>query len=103
LKTTRDRVRSPRPALAVGSVIAATRLAFALHSPRPWQGRRDHGPENGATVHQLVAIFDWETPPQAKVYTDAADRNRMASARGGRAKGMVATRETMRRRERISY
>lgn len=34
--------------------------------------------ENGATVHQLMAIFDWETPGQAKVYTDAADRKRLA-------------------------
>jgi integrase len=35
--------------------------------------------ENGATVHQLMAIFDWDTPAQAKVYTDAADRKRLAA------------------------
>jgi len=35
--------------------------------------------ENGATVHQLMAIFDWETPGQAKVYTDTADRKRLAA------------------------
>ena len=34
--------------------------------------------ENGATVHQLMAIFDWSNPAQAKPYTDAADRKRMA-------------------------
>lgn len=34
--------------------------------------------ESGATVHQLMAIFDWETPGQAKIYTDAADRKRLA-------------------------
>lgn len=33
--------------------------------------------ENGATVHQLMAIFDWSNPAQAKPYTDAADRKRM--------------------------
>jgi integrase len=35
--------------------------------------------ERGATIHQLMAIFDWRTPAQAKVYTDAADRRRLAS------------------------
>jgi integrase len=35
--------------------------------------------EKGATVHQLMAIFDWDTPAQAKVYTDAADRKRLAA------------------------
>jgi hypothetical protein len=34
--------------------------------------------ENGATMHQLMAIFDCKTPGQAKVYTDAADRKRLA-------------------------
>jgi hypothetical protein len=29
-------------------------------------------------MHQLMAIFDWKTPGQAKVYTDAADRKRLA-------------------------
>jgi hypothetical protein len=27
--------------------------------------------ENGATVHQLMAIYDWSTPNQAEVYTRA--------------------------------
>jgi integrase len=35
--------------------------------------------ENGATVNQLMAIFDWDTPAQAKIYTDAADRKRLAA------------------------
>jgi hypothetical protein len=26
-----------------------------------------------------MAIFDWDTPTQAKIYTDAADRKRMAA------------------------
>ena len=43
--------------------------------------------ENGATVHQLMAIFDWKTPGQAKVYTDAVDRKRM----GGRGHGAVVS------------
>ena len=43
--------------------------------------------ERGATVNQLMAIFDWDTPAQAKVYTDAADRKRMA----GEAMGLLAT------------
>jgi integrase len=43
--------------------------------------------ENGATVNQLMAIFDWDTPAQAKAYTDAADRKRMA----GEAMGLLAS------------
>jgi integrase len=42
--------------------------------------------EKGATVNQLMAIFDWDTPAQAKVYTDAADRKRLA----GEAMPMLA-------------
>lgn len=34
--------------------------------------------ENGATASQLMAMFDWSTISQAKVYTDAADRKRLA-------------------------
>jgi integrase len=46
--------------------------------------------ENGATVNQLMAVFDWDTPAQAKIYTDAADRKRMA----GEAMGLLATNRT---------
>ena len=42
--------------------------------------------EAGATASQLMAIFDWTTLSQAKVYTDAADRKRMA----GEAMSMLA-------------
>lgn len=34
---------------------------------------------NGATVHQLMAIFGWITIAQAEVYTREADRERMSS------------------------
>jgi integrase len=34
--------------------------------------------ENGATTHQLMAIFDWSNPAQAHPYTATADRKRMA-------------------------
>jgi hypothetical protein len=30
--------------------------------------------ENGATAHQLMAIFGWDTLKQAQVYTKAANR-----------------------------
>ena len=33
---------------------------------------------NGATAHQLMAIFGWETLKQAEVYTRAADQLRLA-------------------------
>lgn len=42
--------------------------------------------EAGATASQLMAVFDWTTLSQAKVYTDAADRKRMA----GEAMSLIA-------------
>lgn len=35
--------------------------------------------ENGATEHQLMAIFGWDSPRQAAVYTRKANRKRMAA------------------------
>ena len=35
--------------------------------------------ENGATEHQLMAIYGWETTKQAGVYTKKANRNRLAN------------------------
>src|SRR5262249_58952075 len=34
--------------------------------------------ENGATTHQLMAIFGWLTVKQAENYTRAAERNKLA-------------------------
>ena len=34
--------------------------------------------ENGATEHQLMAIYGWESPKQAALYTRKANRKRMA-------------------------
>jgi integrase len=34
--------------------------------------------ENGATEHQLMAIFDWKTPGQARIYTEKARRKKLA-------------------------
>jgi integrase len=34
--------------------------------------------DNGATAHQLMAIFGWETLKQAELYTRRADRKRLA-------------------------
>jgi hypothetical protein len=34
--------------------------------------------ENGATAHQLMAIFDWSRIAKAEVFTRAADRKRLA-------------------------
>jgi integrase len=36
--------------------------------------------DNGATVHQLMALFGWKTEKMALVYTRKADRKRLASA-----------------------
>jgi site-specific recombinase XerD len=35
--------------------------------------------ENGATTHQLMAIFGWRTLEKAERYTRVANRNRLAS------------------------
>jgi integrase len=34
--------------------------------------------ENGATAHQLMAIFGWNTVKQAELYTRNANRKRLA-------------------------
>jgi integrase len=34
--------------------------------------------ENGATTRQLMAMFDWETPSMAEVYTRSAEQKRLA-------------------------
>ncbi|MEW5994981.1 MAG: hypothetical protein AB1744_11380 [Candidatus Zixiibacteriota bacterium] len=36
--------------------------------------------EHGATEHQLMAIFGWESPKQAALYTRKANRKRLAAA-----------------------
>ncbi|MGE5515117.1 MAG: tyrosine-type recombinase/integrase [Bacteroidota bacterium] len=36
--------------------------------------------ENGATEHQLMAIYGWESPKQAATYTKKANRKRLADA-----------------------
>ena len=33
--------------------------------------------EQGATEHQLMAIYGWDSPKQAALYTRAADRKRL--------------------------
>jgi integrase len=38
--------------------------------------------ENGATGHQLMALFGWTDPQTAAIYTRAADRKRMAKVAG---------------------
>jgi integrase len=35
--------------------------------------------DNGATEHQLMAIFDWDSPKQAALYTRKANRKRLAA------------------------
>ena len=35
---------------------------------------------NGATAHQLMAIFGWDTLKMAEAYTRAADQQRLAEA-----------------------
>ena len=45
--------------------------------------------ENGATVHQLMAIFGWLTMRQAETYTRAAERKRLA----GDAMGLLIRQE----------
>ncbi|MET0539919.1 MAG: integrase, partial [Xanthobacteraceae bacterium] len=38
--------------------------------------------DNGATVHQLMAIFGWKTPAMALLYTQEANRRRLAREAG---------------------
>jgi integrase len=34
--------------------------------------------ENGATTRQLMAMFDWDSPDMAEIYTRAAEQKRLA-------------------------
>ena len=36
--------------------------------------------ENGATVHELMAMFGWARSAMAEIYTKSADRARLARA-----------------------
>jgi len=36
--------------------------------------------ENGASEHQLMAIYGWESPKQAAVYTRKANRKKLAAS-----------------------
>lgn len=36
--------------------------------------------ENGATEHQLMAIFGWESTKQANIYTKKANRKKLAAS-----------------------
>ena len=36
--------------------------------------------DNGATAHQLMAIFGWSNLKQAETYTKEADRRRLATS-----------------------
>jgi integrase len=48
--------------------------------------------DNGATAHELMAIFGWKDIKEAEIYTRAADRKRLAL----RAMGMVSREATNR-------
>ncbi len=47
--------------------------------------------ENGATEHQLMAIFGWDSPKQAAIYTRKANRKKLAAE----AMHMLVPRETV--------
>jgi len=42
------------------------------------KARATRAGENGATVHQLMALFGWKTEKMALIYTRKADRKRLA-------------------------
>jgi integrase len=51
--------------------------------------------DNGATAHELMAIFGWIDIKEAEIYTKAADRKRLAA----RAMGMLGPTVLVRRGE----
>lgn len=57
--------------------VAAGLLDKAAHGLRKAAATR--AADNGATTHQLMAIFGWKTVQQAEVYTRTADRKRLAA------------------------
>jgi hypothetical protein len=67
------------PALATNSAIGAIKPGYRIALAH---GLRKAGAtiaaENGATAHQLMAIFGWDTLKQAEVHTKAANQKRLA-------------------------
>jgi integrase len=54
----------------------AAGVAKSAHGVRKIAATR--AADNGATVHQLMAIFGWKTPAMALLYTQEANRRRLA-------------------------
>jgi len=64
------------------TLASATRCAIGATKPEcTAHGVRKAGAtvaaENGATAHQLMAMFGWDTLKQAEVYTKAANQRRV--------------------------
>ena len=72
------------PALATNSAIGAIKPGYRIALAH---GLRKAGAtiaaENGATAHQLMAIFGWKTLEQAEVYTRKVRQQRVAGASMG--------------------
>lgn len=62
--------------------VAAGILNKAAHGLRKAAATR--AAENGATAHELMAIFGWRNIRQAEAYTRAADRKRLAAQAMGK-------------------
>jgi integrase len=54
----------------------------SAHGPRKAAATR--AAENGATAHELMAIFGWVDIKEAEIYTRAADRKRLAAQAMGK-------------------
>jgi integrase len=57
--------------------VAAGILNKSAHGLRKAAATR--AADNGATAHELMAIFGWLDIKEAEIYTKAADRNRLAA------------------------
>jgi integrase len=57
--------------------VAAGILNKSAHGLRKAAATR--AAENGATAHELMAIFGWKDIKEAEIYTRAADRKRLAA------------------------
>lgn len=80
----RDRIWPGNAALNVARLAAGHERQHRRNVPGRDHGLRKAGAtiaaNNGATAHQLMAIFGWDTLKMAEQYTRAADQQRLAEA-----------------------
>ena len=68
----------PMQVSVIGSVTAVLKLVSLVALMACVKPAQQFAANNGATAHQLMAIFGWDTLKMAEHYTRSADQQRLA-------------------------